>query len=155
MWFSHPHKSFIIINIMFGVTSAINVAVMAQNKQDTITSDTHSQDTTDTHIQTTWLPVFLFSFHSLKSENDVIWYVERGFSYEERVVRKCVCMHSWKRKGERNKRNMGWKDKVSLYSQVRLRSLSWPLVPFSVDGNNETNPEVVELPLLLVASAGF
>lgn len=144
---------------MFGVTSAINVAVMAQNKQDTITSDTHSQDTTDTHIPTTWLPVSLFSCFtlsvSLKSENNVIWCVERGFSYEERAVGKCVCMHSWKRKGERNKRNMGWKDKVSLYSQVRLRSLSWPLVPFSVDGNNETNPEVVELPLLLVASAGF
>lgn len=51
-----PHTvHFIVINIMCGVTSAISVAAMVRNTQDTINSHTHthSQDTTDTHIPTT------------------------------------------------------------------------------------------------------
>lgn len=64
---SLPTVNFIIINIMFGVTSAINVAAMMRNTQDTINSDTqtHSQDTTDTHIPTTPLSDCLSSLVSL------------------------------------------------------------------------------------------
>lgn len=39
---SPPTVNFIVINITFSVTSAINVAAMARKTQDTINSDTHT-----------------------------------------------------------------------------------------------------------------
>lgn len=54
---SPPTVTFIVINITFGVTSAINVAAMARktryNQLRHTYIHTHSRDTTDTHIPTT------------------------------------------------------------------------------------------------------
>lgn len=67
-----PHTvHFIVINIMCGVTSAISVAAMVRNTQDTINSHTHTHTAKIQLIHTSRQPLYLIArlplllFHSL------------------------------------------------------------------------------------------
>ncbi len=70
---SLPTVNFIVINIMFGGTSAISVAAMVRNTQDAINSDTHIRTHTQPRYHwytepdnpSIWLPVSLFSCFTL------------------------------------------------------------------------------------------
>lgn len=56
---SLPTGNFIVVNIMFSVSSAINVAAMVQHKIQSSHMHKDTQDTTDTHIPTTPLSDWL------------------------------------------------------------------------------------------------